>query len=123
MDLTTFTTKIIDDGIAAARESYDRPDEQDKLGGAVAGFEACRGLDPTGLATLLEEAMKDCDLGRLGEALPRRYWYYRCFALEVEWVCNCVSAILSNEGLPTIVIPTARGFLKAAEVVGVKDAT
>ena len=37
------------------------------------------------------------------------YWYARCFALEVEWVCNVVSAMLMNEGRPTIVTPTARG--------------
>lgn len=120
MDWNSFTNKIIDDGIAAARESYARPEQASKLAGAIAGFEACRGRTPAELAEILEEANKDCDLAREGQA-ARPYWYYRCFANEVEWVCNCVSAALANEGLPTIVPPTARGVLKAAEVLGVKS--
>lgn len=47
------------------------------------------------------------------------YWEARGFALEVEWVCNVVSAILMNEGKPTIIPPTARGTIRASEIVGI----
>lgn len=47
------------------------------------------------------------------------YWYYRCFHVEVEWVCNVVSAALQNQREETIVPPTARGYLKASEILGV----
>ena len=33
---------------------------------------------------------------------------------------NVVSAALQNQGLPTIVVPTARGYLAAAVILGVK---
>jgi len=38
----------------------------------------------------------------------------------MNWVCNVVSALLMNQGLSTIIQPTARGVLKAAEIVGVR---
>jgi hypothetical protein len=50
------------------------------------------------------------------------YWYWRCYQLEVEWVANVLSAILNAQGLPIIATVTARGMMKAAEIIGVKDA-
>ena len=47
-----------------------------------------------------------------------RYWRVRCFALEVEWTCNVVSAALVNQGLgEAIVPPTARGVMQAARIL------
>ena len=40
----------------------------------------------------------------------------------MEWTCNCVSAIMANSGMDPIVPPTARGFIKAAEVTSVGGA-
>lgn len=116
----TFLDRIIDDGFGAAKHSYDNDDV--KLRGAVAGFEACRGLSPVLLGRLLEKAHQSfLDLRPFGDNpdLEPEYWWRRCFELEVEWVCNVMSAWLMHQGLPTIVPPTARGALKAAEVVGV----
>lgn len=112
-----FVTKIVDDGIQAATDDYTRPDQQDKLRGSVAGFEICRGKNVEELRELLaasatatqDACQRDSD-----------YWWYRCYESEVEWVCNCVSALLHNQKLPTIVTSTARGAMKAAEIVGVK---
>lgn len=45
-----------------------------------------------------------------------KYWYWRVYEAEVEWVCNVVSAI-GWDGYDDIVTPTARGILKANEVL------
>jgi hypothetical protein len=116
MEYLKFLERIINDGIEAARKDYaNAPDE---LKGAVAGFEACRGKQPAELAALHLEAQS-----RTREAFRLRvenYWEIRCYDAEIEWVCNCVSAVMLNQGLPVIVNPTARGMMKAAEVVGVR---
>lgn len=109
--------RIIEEGIEAARQDYTRPDDADKLRGSVEGFEMCRDLDPGGLAGVLERARKDTLQAHRDEAPD--YWRIRCAELEVEWVCNVLSAVLMNQGLPVIVPPTARGAMKAAEIVGV----
>jgi hypothetical protein len=117
MTLKAFLDRVIDDGVAAARESYKNKPQ--KLEGAVAGFEACRGKTVFELRQQLDLAAKAADVAR---AVNREnYWYLRCYHAEIEWVCNVVSACLQNQGLDTIVIPTARGYLKAAEIVGVKS--
>ena len=88
MKYLDFLAKIVDDGIEAAKRDYEGM--PDKLRGSVAGFEACRGKDPVALAKLLEEAR-----GRTREATLKHvpgYREIRCFELEVEWTCNCVSA-------------------------------
>lgn len=113
--------RTIDDGIDAARRDYTEPRDAERLEGSVAGFEACRGRTPEQLAVLLTEARRETQAAYRADPDPAatRYWYWRCRELEVEWVCNVVSAVLANEGLPTIVPPTARGVMKAAEIVGV----
>lgn len=120
MEYDEYLNKIIDDGIAAAKRDYSEPRQASKLKGSIAGFEACRGLQPTGIAALLRErhdvtrqAFRDRTRG------SDAYWEIRCFEAEVEWVANCVSAVLMNAGQPVIINPTARGVMKAAEVVGV----
>ena len=112
-----FLARVIDDGIAAARHDYAEPRNAQKLAGAIAGFEACRGLDPLQILDALIDANARAD-----QAFRDRsddYWFHRCFALEVEWVANCLSAVLMNEGRPTIIPPTARGVFKAAQIIGV----
>lgn len=110
-----FLTRVIDDGIAAATLDYN--DKPNNLKGAVAGFEACRNKDPVVLAQILADARtKTHEAYRDG---VDNYWEIRCFEAEIEWTCNCVSAMLMNQGLTTIVPPTARGVMKAAEILGV----
>jgi len=139
MNYQNFLTRVIDEGIQAARKDYDQPDEIDKLTGSVAGFEACRDKSPTELKTMLTNsrvgtfraredhrreagpAQLDANFhGSLTEE-AKGYWWYRCFEAEVEWVCNVVSAMLLNEGRSPIATVTARGMMKAAEIVGVAN--
>lgn len=123
MDFTTFLDRLIDDGISAAKDSYRRPEQQQKLLGSIAGFDACRQVRGIHVHKDLGELL---DSSKSATACARdqdkaKYWWYRCYEMEVEWVCNCVSAVLHNEGLPTIITPTMRGVFKAADIVGVRS--
>lgn len=117
MDYQQFLTRVIDDGIEAANRDYAHDDH--KRHGAVEGFEACRGKSPRELSELLKTAASNTSLAI--EDRVDDYWRLRCYELEVGWVCNVVSASLMNQGLPTIVTPTARGVMKAASIVGVSQ--
>ena len=108
-----FLERIINSGIEAAKRDY--ANSPLKLKGAIAGFEACRGLQPEELLSLL-------NAGRLCTKAAYRtgakdYWRTRCFEVEVEWVCNCVSAELVNSGKEPIVTVTARGMIMAANAL------
>ena len=128
MTYEDFLTKVIDDGIAEARKSYAKPEQAHKLEGSIAGFQACRGKSPSAIRALLEKANEEAwvemdvavDEGAKddGPALER-YWCLRCKALEIEWVANVVSAGLSTVNQPGIVPVTARGYMKAADILGV----
>jgi len=109
--------QLLDDGIAAARVDYAK--DPVRLAGALEGFDACRGKTPEDLTKLLVKSNR-----RASRAMDRKddtlddYWKARCFALEVEWVCNCVSAATR---VPIAGhLPTCRGAMKAAEVLGVE---
>jgi len=115
MDYMTFLSRVVDDGIEAARRDYEG--KADKLKGSVEGFEACRGKSPAELAGLLQSSRKKSAEAQMERA--ENYWEIRCFELEVEWTCNVVSSALQNQGLPAIVTPTARGYMKAASILGV----
>jgi hypothetical protein len=116
MNLPTFVNKVIDQGIEAAKADYTKPEQAQELKGSLAGFEKCRRKNPDQLRDLLLEANT-----RANEAFreEKDYWFFRCMALEIEWVCNCTSAVLVNEGLPSLagMIPTCRGVLKANEIL------
>jgi hypothetical protein len=117
MTLKALLDRIADDGIKACSENYkNNPKKRD---GAIAGFNACRDKTIFELRQQLHIAANAADVAR---AVDREnYWYLRCFEAEIEWVCNVVSACLQNQGLDTIVTPTMRGYLKAAEIIGVKN--
>lgn len=113
-------TKIIDAGIEAARADYGkRADKPEMLRGAIDGFEACRGKQPREIAELWQRAERSGML--TGDSAA--YWYARCKVAEIEWVANVVSVGLQQQGLPPILswLPTARGVLKYAEIVGVSQ--
>jgi hypothetical protein len=113
-----FLNRVINEGMAAAKVDYSKPDRDLQLKGSIAGFRACFRLNIPELTALLMKARKETRNARLRS--DDRYWYYRCYEAEVEWVCNVVSAALMNVGLPTIIPPTARGVEKAAEILGVE---
>lgn len=128
MNYLAFLNQVIDRGIAAAREGYATSDPG-MLEGALAGFESCRGRSPRRLAEHLIRANRA--VGRSfaymhQEPTPlrlKRGWWLRCYQAEVDWVANCVSAVMQNQGLPVLAghHPTARAILAAAQIVGVKD--
>ena len=113
--------QIIDDGIEASRLDYSKPRDKQKLDGSIRGFENCRGKEPNEIAALLLEANATAQ-ARHGQDGPDDYWYWRCRALEIEWTANVLSAILDANRQPPIVPITARGVMKAAEIIGVADA-
>lgn len=119
MNYQEFLTRVVDDGIAAAKRDYVREDQKNRLEGSIAGFESCRSKLPSELSTLLSEARESTRLARAVKG--EDYWRIRCFESEVEWVCNVVSSMLRNQGLQQIVIPTCRGLQKAAEILGVEE--
>ncbi len=116
-----FLTQVIDAGVKAAEADYagDDGNKAQQRKGSIQGFEECRLKTPAELALLLQDATDDSERA-FGERAGD-YWYWRCRTLEIEWVCNCVSAVLYNERRPTIIPPTARGMMRAAEIVGVAE--
>lgn len=124
MTIPEFIDQVIEKGIEGAKQSYSKPEQMHKLEGSIEGFEKCRGKDPAQLARLLGEAQVDSRMAMDDEIKGKigidQYWQIRCREAEIEWVCNCVSAVLHNQGLPVIINPTARAAMLAAEIVGVK---
>jgi hypothetical protein len=109
--------RIISDGIAAARIDY--ADKPDMLRGSVEGFEACRAKSPSDLVALYQSAEQRAHAAARDGAAD--YWSHRSFALELEWVLNVVSVgVVQQGGAPLLGwLPTARGVMKFAEIVGV----
>ena len=116
--------RLIKEGIAAARADYQ--DHPAKLAGSIDGFEACRGKQPLEILELLEQARIHTEQAFVRvnekEISDDEYWKTRCHMMEIEWMANCVSAMLVNQGLPPIVYPTYRAVLAVARIVGVKEA-
>lgn len=115
MTLQDFIERVIKDGIEAAKKNYPLPHHKDKREGSVAGFNACLDKDPVELYELLQAARTATHDARVRKD---RYWWYRCYELEVEWVCNCVSAVLYNERKPVLMNPSGRALTKAVEILG-----
>lgn len=119
--MSKFIEEVVDGGIEGAKRDYKPGDP--KLIGSIEGFESCRGKNTYQLSLLLKEAKENTQLARtlaMDKSINKdEYWKVRCFELEVEWVCNCVSVVLCNEGWPVIVVPTARAFKRACEILGV----
>jgi hypothetical protein len=118
MDYNEFLNRVINEGIEAAKADYKEERQKPHLEGLIAGFEACRNKNPLELIEVFKEAN---EYVKLNYDVPTKYWWFRCYQLEVEWVCNVVSAVLVNEGKPPIFswLPTCNGMLKAAKIIGV----
>ena len=118
--------RIISDGIAEVQVAYAEPKDHHKRDGAIAGFEACRGKDPVDLVKLWNECEQEAARIRIDCHESNRssddYWRARYKALQVEFVCNVVSVGLVGNGSGPLLahLPTARGAMKYAEIVGVR---
>lgn len=126
MNYEQLLTRLIDEGIAEVSEVYAKPEDHHKRDGAIEGFEACRGKTPEQLVALFTAVEDACAKIRAERADAsddhlRRYWKTRYKALQVEFVCNVVSVGLERPLLPHL--PTARGAMKYAGIVGVKGAS
>lgn len=115
--------RIVEDGIKAAKQSYSKPEQEEKLKGSIDGFNSCVGINigkdsiVVWFQNHLQEANKLAQ-EKFGKE-DSDYWYWRCRAAEIEWTCNVLSAVFQAQGWPIIVAPTARGFIKAADIIGV----
>lgn len=127
MTYDDFLHRLIKEGIAAAKKDYqsDEDNNRGKLAGSIDGFEACRGKQPIEILKLLEDARVKGHQAFIRvhekEISDFEYWKVRCCEMEIEWVANCVSAMLVNQGLQPIVYPTYRAVMAVAKIVGVKE--
>lgn len=123
MNYSEFLTRVINEGILAAKADYINPKEKAQLDGSLEGFEKCRGKSPEEIKELLLSAAKltadarDLHTSESTEENLSNYWKVRCSEAEIEWVANVVSAVLMNEGYEIIVPPTAHGVMKAHEIL------
>lgn len=121
MDYTEFLRRVIDEGIEAATSDYTKESEKQNLEGSIAGFNACRDKSPEELVEVWQKASDD--MNNAFNEQKDNYWWFRCFHLEVEWVCNVVSAMLYNQGHKPLLawLPTASAMMKAASIIGVAE--
>lgn len=122
--------KIIADGIAEVRAAYADPKDHHKRDGAIEGFEACRGKTPEQLVALWKASEDECVQIREEslegkEGHMQRYWRARYKTLQFEFAMNVISAGLVSLGRPPLLsyLPTARGMMKYAAIVGVGERT
>jgi hypothetical protein len=123
MDYKEFLERVINDGIEAVKTDYKEGDNRRE--GSIQGFEDCRGKPPQELLALLTEARKKAEevyweAQEGDKAAVDRYWHYQSRALEIEWVCNSMSAAFANSNMAPLIPPTCRGALNAARILGVK---
>jgi hypothetical protein len=121
MEYIEFLTRVINEGIVAATLDYTDPNDKERLDGSIAGFNACRNLLPEQLLEVWQKATDEMNSAFAEQ--KENYWWYRCYQLEVEWVCNVVSAVLVNEGQNALLswLPTANAAMKAASIIGVNS--
>jgi hypothetical protein len=121
MEYNDFLNRVINEGIEAATADYREERQKPHLEGSIAGFEACRNKNPFELLDVWKESQEYAQKSFNDRDDPDKYWWFRCYQLEVEWVCNVVSAVLYNEGKPPILswLPTCNGMSKAASIIGV----
>lgn len=116
MTYSDFLSAVIDTGIEAAKADY--ANDPAKRDGAIAGFSECRGKEPGELRTLLTNARNDAQKLFMGDN-DAAYWTATCRAAEIEWVCNCISALLMGRGETYVIVPpTARAVMHVARILG-----
>lgn len=122
MEYYDFLKRVIDDGIEAATRDYTEANGQNKLEGSITGFESCRDKSPEELREVYFKACEYVKQSYMEHEGVDRYWWFRTYQSEVEWVCNVVSAILHNDNKPPILpwLPTVNGVMKASLIIGVQ---
>lgn len=116
MKYEDFLQVIVQESLIAARDSYS--DSPDRLSGAESGLRACLGKSPDELKMVLKQAQEMSKEARFDRS--DNYWEVRCYEIEVEWVCDCISAILVKNGRePILGKPTKRGIMNADRVMRV----
>jgi len=117
IDYSSFLEQCINDGIEAAKNDYTKPEDQEKLEGSIAGFEECRGKSPEELIALYSQATKKAFFP--DRESKEMYWYFRCYELEVIWICNLVSArALLFDGEPLFCwLPTYNAMKKVVTIL------
>lgn len=122
MQYIDFLNRIIDDAIAGVNKDYSTEADKQKREASLRGLEICRDKDPQELYEIYCEALEYVNSAAIGDVSDRsEYWWFRHYQLEIEWVCNVVSAAIMGSGYRPILDhqPTARGYMKAAEILGV----
>jgi len=119
MEYNDFLNRVINEGIEAATADYKEERQKSHLEGSISGFEACRNKSPLELFEVWKESQEYVQKSFFDRDDPDKYWWFRCYQLEVEWVCNVVSVVLLNEGKPPILswLPTCNGMSKAASII------
>ncbi len=118
MQYTDFLETIINRGIIIAKENFVDECHKEYLDGSITGLEACRDCSPQELYELYNIIFKYTNES-LGES---NYWFFKSYEIEIEWVMNCVSALLINQGKYPLLshLPTARGYITAVKVLNRK---
>lgn len=122
MEYFDFLKRVIDDGIEAATRDYTESNQLNKLEGSIAGFESCRDKSPEELLEVYKEGAEYVNQSYREKEGVDRYWWFRTYLSEIEWVCNVVSATLvMEEKLPILGWqPTVNGMRKALLILGVQ---
>lgn len=110
MRFSQFQERIIDDAIAAAHAAYQEP----RRSGFIAGVESCRNK---GFADLADELVAANTAAHAAtEAKHPREEDALAYRAGVEWVCDCMSVIMKNQGMKPIVEPSKQAWVKAVSL-------
>ena len=121
MTYRTFVVSIVGEGVDALERAIVDGDKGPREAGALTGYDACVQCESAPELGILLAFARNKHTAVIGEPLPDadQCVFSAGFVGAVEWVCNCVSALLLNEGLQALTRPTSRGILKCAELLGV----
>lgn len=120
MTYREFVVRIITEGVEACeRAAFEEPSSP-RVAGALSGLEACLGCQSAPELGVLLAFARNKQTAVVREPVPDadQCVFAQGFTHEVEWICNCVSALLLNEGLQPLITPTSRGIMKCSELLG-----
>jgi len=120
MTYREFVTRIIIEGITELGIPADYSATEADCAGALAGYLACRECESAPELGILLAFARNKHAEVIAAPVPdaTACVFAARFAQSVEWVCNCTSALLLNEGLQPLTRPTSRGIMKCSELLG-----
>jgi len=120
MNYSAFLKEIIKQGIEKAKEDYPEVKSKDELNGSLAAFKACKSKEPEELKEVFNEVTGYTHKAYFQRA--KEYKWFVAYQLEVEWICNVVSARLVKEGKEALFnrMPTPNGVIKAEKIMSKK---